>query len=83
MPDFREYAVEVPSPGVRGIGDTHRVGRFLRDVVKLNGDQRNFRVFGPDETLSRLLEALFEVTKRQWEAGDRTERRISARPLVA
>src|SRR5271166_4551795 len=44
MPDFREYAVDVPSPGVRGIGDTHVLGRFLRDVTKLNSEQRNFRV---------------------------------------
>ena len=68
MPDFRDYAVAVASPGVRGIGDTHVLGRFLRDVVKLNKEQRNFRVFGPDETLSNGLEALFEVTDRQWVA---------------
>ena len=58
-----------PSPGSAGIGDTHVLGRFLRDVVKLNDEQRNFRVFGPDETLSNGLEALFEVTKRQWDAA--------------
>ena len=69
MPDFRDYAVDVPSPGVRGIGDTHVLGRFLRDVAKLNSEQRNFRVFGPDETLSNGLEALFEATKRQWDAA--------------
>jgi xylulose-5-phosphate/fructose-6-phosphate phosphoketolase len=68
MPDFRDYAVDVPSPGVRGIGDTHVLGRFLRDVAKRNSERRNFRVFGPDETLSNGLEALFEVTKRQWDA---------------
>jgi xylulose-5-phosphate/fructose-6-phosphate phosphoketolase len=68
MPDFRDYAVEVASPGARGIGDTHVLGRFLRDVAKLNSEQRNFRVFGPDETLSNGLESLFEVTNRQWEA---------------
>ncbi|MEP7010291.1 MAG: phosphoketolase family protein [Acidobacteriota bacterium] len=68
MPDYRAYAVDVPQPGVRGIGDTHVLGRFLRDVTKLNEPQRNFRVFGPDETLSNGLEALFEVTERQWEA---------------
>src|SRR6202167_2666593 len=44
MPDFREYAVDVPSPGTQGVGDTHVLGRFLRDVVKLNDVQRNFRV---------------------------------------
>jgi xylulose-5-phosphate/fructose-6-phosphate phosphoketolase len=59
MPDFRDYAVDVPSPGVSGIGDTHVLGGFLRDVVKLNNEQRNFRVFGPDETLSNGLETLF------------------------
>ena len=69
IPDFQDYAVTVAAPGVRGIGDTHVLGRFLRDVVKLNSEQRNFRVFGPDETLSNGLEALFEVTDRQWMAA--------------
>ncbi len=69
IPDFFDYAVDVPSPGVRGIGDTHVLGSFLRDVVKLNSERRNFRVFGPDETLSNGLEALFEVTDRQWEGS--------------
>jgi len=69
MPDFRDYAVDVQSPGELGIGDTHVLGRFLRDVVKLNSEPRNFRVFGPDETLSNGLEALFEVTPRQWDAA--------------
>ena len=68
MPDFREYAADVPAPGAPGIGDTHVLGPFLRDLAKLNNDQRNFRVFGPDETLSNGLEALFEVTRRQWNA---------------
>ena len=69
MPDFRKYAVEVQSPGVQGIGDTHVLGRFLRDVANLNETQRNFRVFGPDETLSNGLEAIFEATNRQWDAA--------------
>ena len=69
LPDFRDYAVDVPTPGVGGIGDTHVLGRFLRDVERLNGKQRNFRVFGPDETLSNGLEALFEATERQWDAA--------------
>jgi len=68
MPDFRDYAVEVPSPGVSGIGDTHVLGPFLRDVARLNQEPRNFRVFGPDETLSNGLGAVFEVTNRQWDA---------------
>src|SRR5471032_2656151 len=69
MPDFRDYGVDVSSPGAPGIGDTHVLGRFLRDVAKLNAEQRNFRVFGPDETLSNGLEALFEATNRQWDAA--------------
>ena len=69
MPDYREYGVEVPEPGTPGIGDTHVLGKFLRDVVKLNAEQRNFRVFGPDETLSNGLEALFETTERQWDGA--------------
>ena len=68
MPDFRDYAVDIEEPGVRGIGDTHVLGRFLRDVAKANEEQRNFRIFGPDETISNGLEALFEVTARQWMA---------------
>ncbi len=71
MPDFRHYAVAVPAPGVPGIGDTHVLGRFLRDVTALNEAQRNFRLFGPDETLSNGLEAVFEVTSRQWNAERR------------
>ena len=67
MPDFRDYATDVPVPGTLGIGDTHAAGRFLRDVIKLNSEQRNFRVFGPDETLSNQLGAVFEATERQWE----------------
>jgi xylulose-5-phosphate/fructose-6-phosphate phosphoketolase len=68
MPDFRDYAVDVPSPGAVQAADTHMLGEFLRDVIKLNQDQRNFRIFGPDETLSNRLNAVFEVTNRQWEA---------------
>jgi xylulose-5-phosphate/fructose-6-phosphate phosphoketolase len=69
MPDFRDYAVEVAKPGVPGIGDTHVLGRYLRDVVRLNAERRNFRIFGPDETISNGLEAVFEATNRQWEAA--------------
>ena len=68
MPDFRDYATEVARAGVHGIGDTRVLGPFLRDVAKLNQVQRNFRVFGPDETLSNGLGALFETTQRQWDA---------------
>ena len=69
MPDFQQYGVPVPTPGVPGRGDTHVLGPFLRDVIKLNSDQGNFRVFGPDETLSNGLEALFDVTQRQWDGA--------------
>jgi len=69
MPDFRDYAVDLPAPGSPGIGDTHVLRPFLRDVAACNQEQRNFRVFGPDETLSNGLEALFEVTERQWDAA--------------
>ncbi|MGO8671400.1 MAG: phosphoketolase [Capsulimonadaceae bacterium] len=67
MPDYREYAQVVECPGASGPGDTHVLGRFLRDVVNLNDAGRNFRIFGPDESLSNGLEAVFEVTNRQWE----------------
>ena len=68
MPDFRQYAVNVPSPGSVQAADAHELGVFLRDVAKLNREQRNFRIFGPDETLSNRLGAVFEVTNRQWDA---------------
>jgi xylulose-5-phosphate/fructose-6-phosphate phosphoketolase len=69
LPPFRDYAINVDTPGMRGVGDTHVLGPFLRDVAKLNSAERNFRVFGPDETLSNGLEALFDVTNRQWDAS--------------
>jgi xylulose-5-phosphate/fructose-6-phosphate phosphoketolase len=68
IPNFRDYAVELPKPGVVFGEATRVLGRFLRDVMKLNEDQRNFRVFGPDETASNRLDALFEVTDRAWMA---------------
>ena len=68
MPDFCDYAVKVPSPGSVEAGDTLVLGAFLRDVIKLNEKQKNFRIFGPDETLSNRLNAVFEATDRQWEA---------------
>ena len=79
LPDFRAYGVEVPRPGVAGIGDTHVFGALLRDVVRLNAEQRNFRLFGPDETLSNGLERVFEATARQWEATTRPEDEYLAR----
>jgi xylulose-5-phosphate/fructose-6-phosphate phosphoketolase len=68
MPDFRDHAVQVQSPGAVSAHDTVVLGKFLRDVITSNQEQRNFRVFGPDETLSNLLGAMFEVTNRPWDA---------------
>jgi xylulose-5-phosphate/fructose-6-phosphate phosphoketolase len=68
LPDFRQYALEVPRPGAVDGEDTRVLGRFLRDVVKLNQKPRNFRLFGPDETNSNRLGAVFEATDRQWVA---------------
>jgi xylulose-5-phosphate/fructose-6-phosphate phosphoketolase len=68
MPDFCAHAVGVPSPGAVEAQDTLVLGKFLRDIVKLNQEHRNFRLFGPDETVSNLLGAVFEITARQWEA---------------
>jgi xylulose-5-phosphate/fructose-6-phosphate phosphoketolase len=64
MPDFRDYAVKVTKPGIEVAEATRVLGRLLRDVVKLNADSRNFRVFGPDETASNRLDALFDVTSK-------------------
>jgi xylulose-5-phosphate/fructose-6-phosphate phosphoketolase len=69
MPDFREFAVEVPQPGQVIAESTRILGGFLRDVMEMNSGRRNFRVFGPDETASNRLGALFEVTNRTWIDG--------------
>ena len=68
IPDFREYAVAVESPGTSLAEATRVLGGLLRDVMAANGDERNFRVFGPDETASNRLDALFDVTGRTWMA---------------
>ena len=68
MPDFRNYAVAVPRPGSVVDEATRKMGKFLRDVMKLNLDSCNFRIMGPDETASNRLDALFEVTDRTWMA---------------
>jgi xylulose-5-phosphate/fructose-6-phosphate phosphoketolase len=67
MPDFRAYAVNVPKPGTVMAEATRVAGKLLRDVMKMNEENRNFRVVGPDETASNRLDALFEVTERVWE----------------
>ncbi|MBI5194103.1 MAG: phosphoketolase family protein [Nitrospirae bacterium] len=68
MPDFREYALDVPKPGQVEGEATRVMGKFLRDIMKLNMDNHNFRVMGPDETASNRLDALFDVTNRVWMA---------------
>ena len=69
MPDFRDYAVKVPKPGAVVAEATRVMGGFLRDVIKANREARNFRLFGPDETASNRLDAVFEVTDRVWEGN--------------
>ncbi len=68
MPDFREYAVDIPQPGGAIVSNTHVSGEFLRDITKLNYKHRNFRIFSPDETVSNKFDSVFEVTNRQWNA---------------
>src|SRR5690242_5958778 len=66
MPDFRKYAVEVKKPGNSDAESTRVLGVFLRDVMKQNAEAKNFRVFGPDETSSNRLEAVYQVTNKEW-----------------
>jgi xylulose-5-phosphate/fructose-6-phosphate phosphoketolase len=68
LPDFRDYAVEVTAPGGSMVESTRVMGRFLRDVMKLNLDSRNFRLFSPDENNSNRWQDVLEVTNRVWEA---------------
>src|SRR5439155_2908479 len=68
MPDFRDYAVAVPRPGGTVAEATRVMGVMLRDVMKLNLPARNFRIFGPDETVSNRLSAVLDVTKKAWMA---------------
>ena len=65
-PDFRDYAVEVKAPGAVEAQDMYVLGTYVRDVMKLNMDARNFRIFAPDETASNRLQAVFEVTGRRF-----------------
>ncbi len=68
LPDFRDYAVKLPAPGSVSVSNTHVLGEYLRDVTSFNLKHRNFRLFGPDETVSNKLDSVFEVTNRQWNA---------------
>ncbi len=67
MPDFRDYAVPVPAPGARHSEPTRVLGTMLRDIVRLNSQEHNFRVFGPDETESNRLTAVLEATGKTWQ----------------
>jgi xylulose-5-phosphate/fructose-6-phosphate phosphoketolase len=71
LPDFRDYGVPVASPGATTSEATRVLGTWLRDVMRANADAANFRVFGPDETASNRLAALFDVTDRTWMAERR------------
>ena len=69
MPAFRDYAVAVAEPGGATAEATRVLGKFLRDVMKLNLEAANFRIFGPDETASNRLDAVFEVSDKMWLDG--------------
>jgi len=73
LPDFRAYAVAVPAPGTVEAEDTRVLGHFLRDVIVENAAARNFRIFGPDETVSNRLDDVFAATNRQWMADTTPE----------
>ncbi|MGV0990671.1 MAG: phosphoketolase family protein [Mycobacterium sp.] len=66
LPDFRDYGVDVPAPGATMAEATRVLGQWLTDVIRLNPE--NFRIFGPDETASNRLQAVFDVTDKQWNA---------------
>lgn len=68
MPNFSDYSVDVPAPGTVTAQDMFELGSFVRDIFKLNEDSRNFRIFGPDETMSNRLTKVFEETDRRWDA---------------
>lgn len=68
MPDFRDYAVEVPQPGTVVVESTRIMGKFLRDVMRFNTESQNFRLFGPDETASNRLSDVFDASDRTWVA---------------
>ena len=78
-PSFTRYAVEVPAPGEAVAEDMAELGKYVRDVLKLNQKARNFRIFAPDEALSNKLTAAFEASDRRWNAELRsTDEGLSA-----
>lgn len=68
LPDFRKYETPVPCPGCVEAQDMVELGAFVRDIFKLNEESKNFRIFGPDETMSNRLGKVFEVVNRDWNA---------------
>lgn len=66
LPDFRKYGVEVKKPGETIAQDMKELGNYIKDLISLNAEKRNFRIFGPDEALSNRLNKVFEVTDRKW-----------------
>ncbi|MEM9517454.1 MAG: phosphoketolase family protein, partial [Actinomycetota bacterium] len=66
IPDFRHYGVAVDQPGLETSEPTRVLGRLLRDVMEANADRKNFRLFGPDETASNRLDAVYEVSGKTW-----------------
>ncbi len=66
LPDFRDYCLNIKKPGVVEAQDMIELGKYVRDVYKLNDKNRNFRIFGPDETMSNRLGHVFESEKRSW-----------------
>ena len=69
LPNFKEYGLDVKTPGEIKAQDMNVLGKYLRDVIKLNDSKRNFRIFGPDEAMSNRLSPIFEVTNRQFMAA--------------
>lgn len=69
LPDFRKYALKFDKPGSIEAQDMIELGGYVRDVIELNKEERNFRIFGPDETMSNRLNKVFEKTNRSWNAA--------------
>ncbi len=68
LPDFRDYGLKIATPGSIESSDMTELGKFVRDIIELNEDNKNFRLFGPDETMSNRLSSVFEKTNRTWNA---------------
>lgn len=69
LPDFRKYEIDVPTPGKNESSDMAELSKFIRDILKENALNNNFRLFGPDETMSNRLYSVFEASSRTWNAS--------------